>query len=89
MEKVQQIEKIILNYFKKYTLIMLVIILTLYIVNVNNHYKLFLNDIDKLRNEIKSQSIDFNIANRFIGKLLNEQDLVGKMFPFLVLLNKS
>jgi hypothetical protein len=81
MEK-DKIEKTILIYYKKYTLIVLVIILTLYIFNVNNHYKLFINENDKLRNEIKSQSIDLDIANRFIGKLLIKQDLAGHKFPF-------
>ncbi len=80
MEK-QKIEETLLNNYKKIAPVFSLIILALYILNVNNHYKLFLDEDKKLRNEIKSVKYDYNAVAAFVKKIFKYPDLVGIKNP--------
>jgi len=83
MHGARQIELVILKHFKKTTPYILLIILILYVLNVNNHYKLFLSKDNRLRSEIESCKHSYLSIERFTRGLLEHADLIGNEVPSL------
>lgn len=77
----RKIEDTLLNNYKKTTPVIFLIISLIYILNVNNHYRLLLDEDERLRNEIKSLRHDYQVTDRFIKKIFRHADSVGGKFP--------
>jgi hypothetical protein len=82
MHGTRKIEGTLLNNYKKTAPLILLIILIVYILNVNNHYRLFLNEDEKLRNDMESCRRDYQIVDGFIRKVFKHADLIGRKMPF-------
>lgn len=82
MHGAQKIESTLLNGYKKYTAVILLIIWSLYILNVNNHYQLFLDEDARLRSSIESYMGDNRIVNGFINNIFSHAQLIGRTIPF-------
>lgn len=78
----KKIEAALQRNYKKTTPLFIIIILILYILNVNNHYKLFLEESERLRNEIESSVITLQTKKDFVSKIFKNLDLVGQKKAF-------
>ncbi|MCW1310029.1 MAG: hypothetical protein QXP04_05030 [Candidatus Nanoarchaeia archaeon] len=74
----QNIEKILLKNYSKTTFPILSIILIIYILNVNNHYKLFLERYERLERDSKYYQHNYQIYQRLIKKILKNANFVGR-----------
>ena len=74
----QKLEELIIDFHKKRTSPVLIIILLIYILNVNNHYRYFLHDSRDIRNELYISRRDYRTALRFNKKLLEHANVIGR-----------
>ena len=81
MNGIKNIEAYLLNKYKETTPIIISILLALYIINVNNHYRIFLYEDDRLRNEIESTNRDYQKADWLLKKTYKNIGMIGRKLP--------
>jgi hypothetical protein len=77
----EKIEDMIIKKYKITTLPIFLVILIVYILNVNNHYKLFLDRYERLQTDIKYYKKNYQIFERFTKKVFKNANFIGRKFP--------